>query len=53
MFGTVHAPTGPTAVIPLAILGTGLALLYERTGSIWPGIIAHAINNSLALLVVS
>lgn len=53
VFGAVHAPTGPTAVIPLAILGTGLALLYERTGSIWPGIIAHAINNSLALLVVS
>lgn len=53
VFGAVHAPTGPTAVIPLAIFGTGLALLYERTGSIWPGIIAHAINNSLALLVAS
>lgn len=51
VFGGVHAPTGPTAVIPLAILGAGLALLYERTGSIWPGIIAHAINNSLALAV--
>ncbi|MFN2612183.1 MAG: type II CAAX prenyl endopeptidase Rce1 family protein [Solirubrobacterales bacterium] len=51
VFGAVHAPTGPTAAIPLAILGTGLALLYERTGSIWPGIIAHALNNSLALAV--
>lgn len=53
VFGGVHAPTGPTAVIPLAILGTGLALLYERTGSIWPGIIGHALNNSLALLVAA
>ncbi len=49
IFGLVHAPTGITTVIPLAALGIGLALLYEWTGSIWPGIIAHAINNSLAL----
>ena len=49
VFGLVHAPTGLTTVIPLAVLGIGLALLYEWTGSIWPGIIAHAINNSLAL----
>jgi membrane protease YdiL (CAAX protease family) len=49
VFGLVHAPTGITTVIPLAVFGIGLALLYERTGSIWPGIIAHAINNSIAL----
>jgi uncharacterized RDD family membrane protein YckC/membrane protease YdiL (CAAX protease family) len=49
VFGAVHAPTGPTAIIPLALLGMLLAMLFERTGSIWPGVIAHAINNSLAL----
>jgi membrane protease YdiL (CAAX protease family) len=49
VFGFVHAPTGPTAIIPLAFFGIGLALLYERTGSIWPGVLAHVINNSLAI----
>jgi uncharacterized protein len=51
VFGGVHAPTGPTAIVPLAILGFALALLYERTGSIWPGVLAHALNNALALAV--
>jgi membrane protease YdiL (CAAX protease family) len=49
VFGIVHAPTGPTTVVPLAALGFGLALLYQRTGSIIPGMIAHAINNSIAI----
>ena len=30
VFGLVHAPTGPTAAIPLAGLGVGLAWLYEE-----------------------
>jgi membrane protease YdiL (CAAX protease family) len=51
VFGAVHAPEGPTAVVPLALLGIALALLYERTGSIWPCIFAHCLNNSLALAV--
>ncbi len=52
LFGLVHAPTGPTAAIPLAGLGVGLAWLYERTGSIWPSITAHLLNNALAITVV-
>ncbi len=52
LFGIVHAPTGPTAAIPLAGLGVGLAWLYEKTGSIWPSITAHLLNNALAISVV-
>ncbi|HEX6586790.1 MAG TPA: CPBP family glutamic-type intramembrane protease [Solirubrobacterales bacterium] len=52
LFGLVHAPTGPTAAIPLAGLGVGLAWLYEKTGSIWPSITAHLLNNALAITVV-
>jgi membrane protease YdiL (CAAX protease family) len=49
VFGAIHAPTGVTAVIPLAGLGVMFCWLYEKTGSLWPSVIAHAINNGLAL----
>lgn len=50
IFGGLHALTGVTAVPPLMVFGMILALLYDRTGSILPGMILHALNNSLALL---
>jgi membrane protease YdiL (CAAX protease family) len=52
IFGVVHAPTGPTAAIPLAGLGFALCFIYERTGSIWPCIAVHALNNGIALAVI-
>ena len=53
IFGLVHAPTGITTVVPLAALGFALCWLYDRTGSLWPCVIAHMINNALALALVS
>ena len=53
IFGLVHAPTGITTVVPLAALGLALCWLYDRTGSLWPCVIAHMINNGLALALVS
>jgi membrane protease YdiL (CAAX protease family) len=50
IFGALHAVTGVTAVPPLIVFGFLLSLLYERTGSIVPGIILHMLNNSFALL---
>jgi membrane protease YdiL (CAAX protease family) len=50
IFGALHALTGVTAVPPLIVFGFVLALLYERTGSIVPGILLHMVNNSIALL---
>jgi CAAX protease family protein len=52
IFGLVHAPTGPTAAIPLAGLGVGLAWLYNKTGSIYPSMLAHFLNNAIAISVV-
>ena len=49
IFGLVHAPTGITTVIPLAGLGILLCWLYDYTGSLWPCVMVHAINNGLAL----
>jgi membrane protease YdiL (CAAX protease family) len=50
IFGALHALTGVTAVPPLIVFGVLLSLLYERTGSILPGILLHMLNNSVALL---
>jgi membrane protease YdiL (CAAX protease family)/uncharacterized RDD family membrane protein YckC len=52
VFGLVHAPTGPTAAIPLAGLGVGLAWLYNKTGSLWLCMLAHFLNNAIAISVV-
>jgi membrane protease YdiL (CAAX protease family) len=49
IFGALHALTGISAVPPLIAFGFILALLYEKTGSIVPGIILHMMNNSVAL----
>lgn len=49
VFGLLHALTGLSAVPPLIAFGFILALLYEKTGSIVPGILLHVLNNSIAL----
>jgi membrane protease YdiL (CAAX protease family) len=49
IFGALHALTGVTAVPPLIVFGFLLALLYERTGSILPGMLLHMLNNIVAL----
>jgi len=50
IFGALHATTGLSAVPLLIALGFIFALLYEKTGSIIPGILLHMLNNSVALL---
>jgi membrane protease YdiL (CAAX protease family) len=49
VFGGVHAGSAPAPfLVPLAVLGFGLCLLYWRTGSLYPCIVLHSLNNSLA-----
>jgi membrane protease YdiL (CAAX protease family) len=50
IFGLLHAFSGISAVPPLIVFGFILALLYEKTGSVVPGILLHMLNNSAALL---
>jgi len=50
IFGALHFTTGVAAVLPLAVFGFVLCLLYEETGSIVPGMLLHAFNNALVLL---
>jgi membrane protease YdiL (CAAX protease family) len=49
LFGGVHGGSAPVLdLVPLAALGFGLCLLYRSTGSLYPCIAAHSINNSIA-----
>ena len=52
LFGAVHFASGAAAIPPLAVLGVVLCLLYERTGSLLPGLGAHALNNTLATIYI-
>jgi membrane protease YdiL (CAAX protease family) len=52
-FGIIHLSTGDVSVVPpLAFLGVLLALLYARTGSVWPCIAVHLVNNALAFTLL-
>jgi membrane protease YdiL (CAAX protease family) len=46
-FAAAHVQ--PVEFFPILILGMILAYLYEYTGSLMPGMIAHAVNNLAAL----
>jgi membrane protease YdiL (CAAX protease family) len=49
LFGAVHVGSAPVVdLVPLAALGFGLCLLYRITGSLYPCIAAHSLNNSIA-----
>jgi len=49
LFAAVHSNVWPTP-IPLVVLGFGLAWLSFRTRSIVPGIVVHALFNSVAVV---
>ncbi len=50
VFGAIHIGSAPIGfTVPLAFFGFGLCYLYQRTGSLYPGIAVHAMNNSVAL----
>jgi membrane protease YdiL (CAAX protease family) len=49
LFGAVHVGSAPVEdLIPLGVLGFALCFLYRRTGSIYPCIAVHSLNNSFA-----
>jgi CAAX protease family protein len=55
LFGAIHFDfSGADALLilpPLAVLGAVFCLVYEKTGSLFPVIALHAINNALAYAV--
>ena len=55
LFGVIHFDfSGADALLivpPLAVLGFMFCLVYERTGSLYPVIALHALNNAIAFAV--
>ena len=50
IFAVAHADPGSFAV--LFIIGLALAFLRWHTGSIWPGILLHLLNNGIGVLLI-
>jgi hypothetical protein len=49
-FALVHFQ--PVIFLPLAVLGAGLALLYEYSGSLLPGMIVHGLFNLIEIIQI-
>lgn len=49
-FGLAHAELWSLAA--LTVVGIGLALLYSRTRSIWPNMVAHTTFNAFSLVLI-
>jgi membrane protease YdiL (CAAX protease family) len=50
IFGAIHAGSADAVfLVPLAVLGALLCVLYHKTGSLLPCMVLHAFNNALAL----
>ena len=50
LFGAVHGLSAPAVdLLPLAFLGFVLCIVYERSGSLYPCIALHVLNNAIAL----
>ncbi|HLU68761.1 MAG TPA: type II CAAX endopeptidase family protein [Kofleriaceae bacterium] len=50
-FSLLHL--SPARALPTALLGALLAVVVLRSGSVWPAVIAHALNNAAAVLLSS
>jgi len=53
VWGSLHLGAGNLGVaIQLAVFGVILAWLYERSGTLWAPVLAHAINNTIAFVLL-
>ena len=50
LFAAAHLEV--TFFVPAFILGYLFAYLYQRSNSIWPGMIIHALVNALAMAIL-
>jgi len=48
VFSAVHIILGTSGALQIFILGLALAYLYEITGSLWPSMVFHGVNNGIS-----
>lgn len=55
IWGVFHYTGAGTfgVVVQITVFGFWLSWLYERTGSIWPTMAVHAVNNTIAFLILT
>lgn len=51
IFALIHPPTAGAAPL-IFLLGLALAWLYERTGSLKPGMVLHGANNAIGITII-
>lgn len=49
IFGVLHQYI--PSIASISVLGALCAIVYERSGSLWPAIIVHATNNAVAIVL--
>ena len=52
LFAALH-PYGPQGLVALTALGLVWCWSYERSGSLWPSILAHGLHNGASLVVLA
>lgn len=53
LFALEHMQFQPVTLVLLFSMGVILAELFRRTGSLWPGILLHALNNGMVVLLIA
>ncbi len=51
LFGLVHG-SGITVILPLALGGMVLAMVYQRSGCYWSNVVTHAMFNGISVIAV-
>jgi len=52
IFSLQHMQFHPVTMLLLFLMGWYLAEVYRRTGTLWTGILLHAINNGIAVILL-
>jgi membrane protease YdiL (CAAX protease family) len=52
VFGLAHAYQGATGILVTGVLGLVFGLLYLRSKSLWPLVIAHGLIDTLSLVAL-
>lgn len=51
-FAMLHMQYGPGGQFVIFVIGMTLAWIRARSGSVWPAIVCHSLNNAVALLAM-